>query len=294
MDELENAFQGKKYIFTLSSDGKTIVTEFEDPDETYNQVVRNVATGTGVILVCVTVSVLTGGTAPAVSMIFAVSAKTGTTIALSSGVISGVAAGITTQLETGDPSKAVEAAALKGSNGFKWGAITGAISGGAGEAVALHGATMNGLTMNEAAIIQKESGYPLSLIKNFKSIDEYNYYKNAGLTTTKVGKELALTQDIDWNRVDPATGKTNLELALSGNAPKDPTGTAYELHHIGQKDDSALAILTEEQHRLNGNFCSIHTCGVKIESEIDRAAFKTTKKEFWKALGRLVKASMEA
>ena len=74
--ELEAQFQGEKYIFTLGDDGKTAVEPWTDYVDPYEQVIGNVAVGTGVILVCVTVSAVTGG-APACSMIFAVAAKTG-------------------------------------------------------------------------------------------------------------------------------------------------------------------------------------------------------------------------
>ena len=134
LSELDEAFQGQKYIFTLGENGQTDVQPFEEYDDTFDKVIRNVAIGTGVILLCVTVSVVTGGLgAPAVSMVFAASAKSATIFALSSGAISGVSAGVVEGIQTHDFDKAVKAAALKGSEGFKWGAITGAVVGGAEE-----------------------------------------------------------------------------------------------------------------------------------------------------------------
>lgn len=137
--ELDEQFQGQRYVFTLGDDGKTIVTPFEAYDDTYDRVIRNVAIGTGVILICVTVSVVTAGTgtAPTVSLIFAAAAKTGTEFALSSAVISGVASGVITGIQTKDFDKALKAAALNGSESFKWGAISGVIVGGATEAITL-------------------------------------------------------------------------------------------------------------------------------------------------------------
>lgn len=177
---LEQQFQGTKYVFTVGDDGHTIVHAFEDYDDTYDRVVQNVAIGTGVILVCVTVSAVTGGVAPTVSMVFAVSAKTAAGAAVSGGAIGGSMAGISTAISTGDVSKAIDAAALGGSEGFKWGAIVGAVTGGAGEFSALRGATRNGLTIDEAATIQKDAKYPLEIIRRFKSMDEYNIYKGGG------------------------------------------------------------------------------------------------------------------
>lgn len=90
LEDIDAQFQGTRYVFTLGEDGDTVVRPFEAYDDTYEQIIKNVAIGTGVILVCVTVSVVTAGVgAPAVSLIFATAAKTGTIMALSSGAIGG-------------------------------------------------------------------------------------------------------------------------------------------------------------------------------------------------------------
>lgn len=140
LEELDAQFQGTRYIFSLGENGETVVEEFAAYDDTYDRVIKNVAIGTGVILVCVTVSVVSGGVgAPAaVSMIFASAAKTGTIYALSSGTISAVAAGTITGIQTGDFDEAKKAAALAGSESFKWGAITGVITGGVRKGVELY------------------------------------------------------------------------------------------------------------------------------------------------------------
>ena len=131
LTELDEQFNGTPYVFSLGENGETIVKPFEDYDDTYDKVIKNVAVGTGVILICITVSVVTGGVGVApVSMVFATAAKTGTNVALSSGFISGVFAGSVKGVQTRDFNEALKAAALAGSEGFKWGAITGAISGG--------------------------------------------------------------------------------------------------------------------------------------------------------------------
>ncbi len=97
LEDIQNVYGDTKFVFTLGDNGETVVEPFEDYDDTYEQIIKNVAIGTGVILVCVTVSVVTAGAgAPAVSLIFAASAKTGTIMALSSGTLSGVATGIIT------------------------------------------------------------------------------------------------------------------------------------------------------------------------------------------------------
>lgn len=284
LSEMDSYFQGTKYVFTLGDDGQTIVTEFQKYDDTYEQILKNVAIGTGVILICVTVSSVTcGAGAPAVSMIFAASAKTGTIMALSSGVFSGVSAGVVRGIETGDFDEAMKGAALVGSEGFKWGAISGSIAGGAGEAIALKGATLNGLTLNQAALIQRESKLPLEFIKSFHSMEEYTALKEAGLRLSKVNGNMALTQKIDWDFIgDIEDGRTNAQRVIDGLSPLDPSGKPYELHHIGQMSDSPLAILTNSQHK--SNYSVLHANTGSTASNIDRGLFAKQKRDFWKAL----------
>lgn len=291
--ELDGLFQGSRYVFTLGSDGQTTVQELQEIEDTSTEtMLKNVAIGTGVILVCVTVSAVSAGVgAPAVSVIFAASAKTGTLMALSSGGFGAISAGIVRGIQTGDFSEAMEAATLAGSEGFKWGAISGAISGGAQEAFALKAATKSGLTMNEAAIIQQESGLPMDVISQLHSMDEYLVYKEAGLKPVMVNGRIALVQNIDLNYVSTlpdGSEVTNLVRMQRGYAPLDPaTGKAYQLHHIGQKADGTLAILTESQHQGNSTILNI----VGKESEIDRKAFNETRKAFWEYLGKVVFAN---
>ena len=282
LSALEQQFQGTKYVFTVGDDGHTIVHAFEDYDDTYDRVVQNVAIGTGVILVCVTVSAVTGGVAPTVSMVFAVSAKTAAGAAVSGGAIGGSMAGISTAISTGDVSKAIDAAALGGSEGFKWGAIVGAVTGGAGEFSALRGATRNGLTINEAATIQKDAKYPLEIIRRFKSMDEYNIYKDAGLEAKLVNGKSALVRPIDPTIRD-GNGLTNIERMKRGLAALDVEGNPYELHHVAQEKDGILAILTKAEHRGEGSFSKLHD--LMRGSEVDHDSKWAKEREgFWKSL----------
>ena len=283
LDELENLYTDSKYVFALGEDGQTVVHAFEDYDDTYDKVLRNVAIGTGVILVCVTVSVVSGGAgAPAISMIFAASAKTGTGMALSSGIISGAATGIVTGIQTGDVDEAVKSAALAGSESFKWGAIAGAVAGGAKEVIALKGATLNGLTMNEAASIQKESGYPIEVIKQLHRTEEYQVLKEVGLKPAMInGKTALIRGDIDLDLLYEF-GRSNLKRMSLGLAPLDANGISFELHHIGQEADATLAILTQTEH----DNAALH--GFKAISEIERDAFAIQRKKFWKTMEKVL------
>lgn len=282
--DLDAYFGGTRYVFTLGDDGQTTVEPLQVvEDTTYNQLLKNVALGTGVILVCVTVSAVTAGmgTASAVSMIFAVGAKTGTACALSGSAISGVTSAVVRGYQTGDLSEALKAGALGASEGYKWGAISGVLTGGAGEAWGLYRATGKGLTMNEVALIQKESGYPLSVIKQFHSVDEYTVFKQAGLKAEIVGGKLSLVRsDIDLYNVVDEYGRNNFTRMSKGLNPIDGSGKTLQWHHIGQENDATLALLTAAEHDAG----SLH--GFKVVSEIDRAAFDTYKKTLNKDLLR--------
>lgn len=288
--QLDQIFQGSPYIFSLDEDGKTTVQKLQSiDDKKVETMIKNVAIGTGVILVSVTVSMLapTAG-APAVSMIFAASASTAKTFALSSAAFGGISAGLIKGIETGNFSEGIEAGALGASEGFKWGAISGAAIGGAGEAFLLKSATKSGLSMKEAALIQTESNLPMDVISEFHSMDEYLVYKKADLKPVIVNGRVALVQDIDLGYLSElADGSkvTNLYRMQKGYAPLDPkTGKALQLHHIGQKADGTLAVLTEAQHQ--GNSAILNIAGK--QSEIDRSSFDKTRKEFWKYVGNQV------
>lgn len=282
LDEIEKEYNDEQYVFTLGEDGETIVQPFESYDDTYQKVLKNVAIGTGVILVCVTVSTISGGVgAPAVSTVFAMSAKTGTIVALSEGTVSACFTGIIKGIQTGDVEESLKAAALSGSEGFMMGAFTGAVVGGATEAIALKGATLNGLTMNEAADIQKTSKYPLDVIKQFHSKEEYQVFKNAGLKWKQInGESVLINSNIDLDIVDEF-GRTNLERAKSGLSMLDSTGNSYELHHIGQEANGTLVVLTQEEH----DNIALH--GFKSISEINRNEFAKQRKKLWKSIANM-------
>ena len=118
--DVKEAFGDVPYVFTLGEDNTTVVVPFQSYDDTYERVIKNVAIGAGVILVCATVSVVTGGVgATTISTVFAASAKTGLSMGLSWGALSGLIAGTIEGVKTKDLDSAVKAAALAGSSSFK-------------------------------------------------------------------------------------------------------------------------------------------------------------------------------
>ena len=138
--DIKEAFGDTPYVFTLGEDNTTVVVPFQSYDDTYDRVIKNVAVGAGVILICATVSFVTGGAGlTSVSMVFSASAKTGASMGLSWGALSGLIAGAVEGIKTKDFDKAKKAAALAGSNAFKWGAVVGTIVGGTSTALQLRG-----------------------------------------------------------------------------------------------------------------------------------------------------------
>lgn len=293
LSELDEAFEGTRYVISLGDNNETIVEKFEEyNDDAYQRVIQNVVIGTGVILICVTVSVVTAGAgAPAVSLIFATAAKTGTTMALSAGALSGVTTAIITGLETQDMSKAMRDGLLAGSEAFKWGAIAGVIAGGATEGVKyakatkiLKGVNLNGLSTQQAAYIQMKSKYPVDIVKQFSNMDEYEVFLQADLKSKMINGKQALVRNFDLSfksELPNGTMTTNLQRMTMGYAPIDPiSGKAFQLHHVGQKADATLAILTEAEHQ--GNSAILHMVGKA--SEIDRNLFGLERVKFWKSL----------
>lgn len=281
LSKLDAQFQSEKYVFTLGENYETVVEPWESYDAVFNRIIKNIAIGTGVILVFVTVSIFTKGvgTPSVVSIIhcFATAgAKDAAKLALIAGSIGGLSGGAVTGIQTGDMDKAIESAAILGSEGFKFGAIAGTIKAGGFKTKTLIEATLKGLTMKEAAAIQNESHYPIDVIKNLNSMKEYEVLKEAGLKPQIVNKETALVRSIDLDFVDMASKDklTNLERMKRGWAALDPsTGMPYELHHMGQEMNSTLAIVTREEHNLIPRMLE--------KSKIDRIAFRSQREEFW-------------
>lgn len=278
--ELDAAFAGTRYVFTLGDDGQTAVAEFETYDDTFDRVVRNVATGGGVILACATISLVSAPAAPAVAAVFAFAANSGTVAGISSGAIAGAMAGIMVGVQTGNTEEALKAAALAGSDGFKWGAITGAaLESAAGFSFLAQARTAELLIPpTDALAIQRASKYPLGVIRQFRSIEEYQVYKSAGLVARQVNGRTALVREIDLDSVVDEMGRTNRERIVARLAPIDPaSGKPYELHHIGQKSDSALAILTQAEHDTPG----LHPN--RNASEVEHgSAWATARNNFWR------------
>ena len=107
-----------------------------------------------------------------------------------------------------------------------------------------------GLTAEEKAKIKEETGWSDEIIDNIANMKQYEILKNAGLKEVEInGRKCLIKENIDLDYADE-DGVTNRERMARGLAPLDSkTGKPLELHHLGQKADSPLVELTEEEHR---------------------------------------------
>ncbi|MDR1042615.1 MAG: hypothetical protein LBL54_01770 [Clostridiales Family XIII bacterium] len=155
LSELDAQFGDIQYAFTVGN-GQTVAVPIstEDPDEVLNTVIRNTAIGAGVIVLCVTFSVVTGGggapvavgAAHAIFTYAAIGAASGATIGAASGGVFSGAQKIGEYLASDEDvnwNEVGESAAVGASEGFKWGAIIGAATGAVSGAVQISAAAKN-------------------------------------------------------------------------------------------------------------------------------------------------------
>ena len=283
LSDLDEQFQGTRYIFTLDENGETTVVPLEGYDDTYEKVIKNVAIGTGVILICVTVSVATAGAgAPAASMIFAASAKSGAVFAASSGALSGVIAGAATGIQTHDFDQAIKAGALAGSEAFKWGAISGAVAGGGNELIMLKSAARGGLTLDEAAVIIKESKLPANFVKQIHSMDEYHELlaiaEKGGLTIQEMSKVCMTTgYPVELVKMFRTTEEGTVYFNQAGLYARSINGQTALIRSIDLNYQSELAgrtVTNLERMKLglpaidpaSGQPFQLHHIGQKVDS----------------------------
>lgn len=107
-----------------------------------------------------------------------------------------------------------------------------------------------GLTDEEKQKIKEETGWSDEIIDNIKNMKQYEILKTAGLIEVEInGRKCLIKENIDLDYTDE-DGISNRERMERGLAPLDSkTGKPIELHHLGQKADSPLVELTEEEHR---------------------------------------------
>ena len=244
LSELEEKFQGKPFMFNVDENGRTVVEELKGVSVyDLNTMVRNYAIGAGTIVVCITLSAATGGAA---SVVFATAAENALKQGVITATIVGVARGGITYYNTGDKDEAIFQAKMGASEGFKWGAICGAVSGGQkGWKNSLGVRNKIAGTGREQKVLRELSkSYPAS--EGYKVMSECYLRDSTGkiLTDPLTGAarriDHVLTQDGRIVKMIEVTSKTADKTAqiakekairnIGGNFIKDPeTGTLMRI-----------------------------------------------------------------
>lgn len=153
------------------------------------------------------------------------------------------------------------------------------------------------LTSIEKTAIRFRTGWSDDVIESIRSMDEARIYIRAGLKETRIdGRTALIRSDINWSDYSIRRNTwlknklanyakwaeyNNADLIGEGFPPRDRNGDPYELHHIGQRQDSPFAELTWAEHMGDGNNVILHQMGK--ESEIDREYFDAEKSAYWQA-----------
>ncbi len=143
--------------------------------------------------------------------------------------------------------------------------------------------------------VKQRTGWSDEIISALRSEDEAQIYIAARLVERRVNGRPALVNPTidgrafncrkDWLKekladYDRWKDYNNADLMGEGYPPRDSNGDPYELHHIGQHQDSPFAELTWQQHMGDGNNAILHP---QRESEIDRQQFDHEKAAHWMA-----------
>lgn len=147
-----------------------------------------------------------------------------------------------------------------------------------------------GLPDKEKNRIKEETGWSDEIIENIKDMEQYEILKNAGLKEVEInGRKCLIKENIDLDYTDE-DGISNRQRIALGLAPLDSkTGAPLELHHLGQKADSPLVELTEEEHRTgeyeNGkkNQSLWHDNTVETEVHGEGNNWRQEREAHWKA-----------
>lgn len=151
------------------------------------------------------------------------------------------------------------------------------------------------LTEVEKNRIKEETGWSDEIIDNIKNMKQYEILKKADLVETEInGRKCLIKENIDLNYTDE-DGISNRDRIARGLAPLDKkTGKPLELHHLGQKVNSPLVELTEEEHRTgeyekgkkNQSLWHDNTIETEVHGEANN--WLQERRAYWKARSEVI------
>lgn len=146
-----------------------------------------------------------------------------------------------------------------------------------------------GLSPSDRAEITSETNWSYSIVRYLRTREEAEWYIRCGLQEGVVNGRPALLQpklDLDGKVLYHNEYITNRELMSNGKSPCGEDGERYELHHVGQHSDSPFAELLTSEHRLAGNYDTLHT-SVNVKSVVDRDIYnKEERPQYWQGRSR--------
>lgn len=129
--------------------------------------------------------------------------------------------------------------------------------------------------------------YPPEVIEKIlpyiNSIEEAELYVKLGLQPIEINGRILLINpsQIDLEQID-ADGLSNKERMEKGYAPLDKNGKPFNFHHIGQKADSPLALLTQDDHFANYGILHDRTNSTEVHGKGSK--WGKERGEIWKTM----------
>lgn len=127
-DQIARSMGNKNWTFTVSDDGKTVVSVVEEANSALFNLVKNLAIVRGIIMVGTIISIISENNIRHSIACFVVGAANLTLVAATTGaLISGITAGIVEGIKTGDFAGSIECGVNALEKGFKYGALAGSL-----------------------------------------------------------------------------------------------------------------------------------------------------------------------
>lgn len=119
------------------------------------------------------------------------------------------------------------------------------------------------------------------VITYIRNKHEAEIYVKAGLHEETInGRKCLIRDDIDYEQISKY-GQTNNERMQRGYAPYSSDKEIIKLHHIGQRDNSPLAELTDSEHSGKENNKYLHD--MTSDSLVDHEKFNIVRQNHWKS-----------
>ncbi|MFJ5795642.1 T7SS effector LXG polymorphic toxin [Bacillus atrophaeus] len=102
--------------------------------------------------------------------------------------------------------------------------------------------------------------------------------------TKDVSRRVYTLKDIDVNRIDAQSGKTNLQLMKKGDAPFSNDGTKINLHHLIQEEPGTMVEIPASVHQNNKKVLhGLKKGGESFRNDRElRNQYKSFQRRYWK------------